>query len=550
MSENQKSFQELLAFWKNMDNNCSSTYNELNILNTNPSSSKKEENNISELESDLVKEMVLENENLKKENKLLKTFDFKPALVVANDITMEQTKTSKKNIIIEHETNISEISENIQKAKNETNDANESELVEKKTLSFVQAEKLVEKESRLVLKNNATEEENLFFDNQKLKFQIVKYKDLPISQKHCTEQKNKEKYIDNDPGSLTEECKSDIKENLEIGKETNTESTENSLLLKQINKKTSNQMPLSKKHSANNTEYVLKPKAVIMKEEDLINEHLPEQKNHFEALKKHSETIADYTEKTTKTEMIPKNKENQKIEKSDLKEEQQKHQVEQKKEKVTHKEILKPQTITDRITKNNGFIPRKSRNKRVTIICPRLMKENILSDEPQSVKNKNPDSKVESILAEQETELIIEQKSNLISEKIKRGSKRRVTIIDPSIMKKAALSCDLSLVQQEVDVPKIKISTNIVKSKISERQSIISIDDLRKYQGILDKKLVIKQNISIKEELLFNNPNKTNVPINVLGGCVEVDENTAAKRKYSVLEMAQRYSDEREKNIK
>ncbi|KAF7685512.1 hypothetical protein CDIK_3739, partial [Cucumispora dikerogammari] len=124
------------------------------------------------------------------------------------------------------------------------------------------------------------------------------------------------------------------------------------------------------------------------------------------------------------------------------------------------------------------------------------------------------------------------------------------TIIDPSIMKKAALSCDLSLVQEEVDVPKIKISSNIVKSKISERQSIINIDDLRKYQGILDKKAIIKQNISKKEELLFNNPNKTNVSINELGGCVEAAENTAAKRKYSVLEMAQRYSDEREKNIK
>ncbi|KAF7701700.1 hypothetical protein CDIK_0591 [Cucumispora dikerogammari] len=551
MSENQKSFQELLAFWKNMDNNCSSTYNEPNILNTNPSSSKKEANNISELETDLEKEMVLENENLKEKDKLLKTSDFNLIPVDTKDITMEQTKTSKKNIIIEQETNISEISENIQKAKKETIDANSSALVEKKTLPVVQEKKLTEKESKLVLKNNATEEENLFSDKQKLKFQIVKYKNVPMSHKHYAEQKNKQEYINNVPISFTVECEFNIKENLEIGKETNTESTENNLLLKQVNKKTSNQMPLSKKHNANNTEYVSKPKAVIMKEEALINEHLIEQKKHLEAFKIHSETIADNTEKTIKTEIIPKNNENQKIEKSDLEEEHQKHQDEQKKEKViTHKGILKPQTITDRIAKNNGSIPRKSRNKRVTIICPRLMKENILSDEPQSVKNKNPDSKVESISTEQETELIIEQKSNLFPEKIKRGSKRRVTIIDSSIMKKAALSCDLSLVQEEVDVPKIKISSNIVKSKISERQSIINIDDLRKYQVILDKKSVIKQNISKKEELLFNNPNKTNVPINELGGCVEAAENTSAKRKYSVLEMAQRYSDEREKNIK
>ncbi|KAF7685081.1 hypothetical protein CDIK_4170, partial [Cucumispora dikerogammari] len=497
MSENQKSFQELLAFWKNMDNNCSSTYNELNILNTNPSSSKKEESNISELEPDLVKEMILKCENLKEEDKLLKTFDFKPSLVVANDITMKQTKASKKIIIFEQETDISEISENIQKAKNATNGANESELVEKKTLSFVQAKKLVEKESNSVLKNNATEGD-ILSDKQKPKFQIVKYKDLPMRHKHYTGQKNTQEHIDNDSRSLTEKCKSNIKENLEIGKETNTESTENNLLLKQVNKKTSNQMALSKKHSANNTSHVSNPKAVIMKKEALINEHLPEQKKHFEAFKKHSESIAYYTEKTTKTKMISKINENQKIEKSDLKEEQQKHQVEQKKEKNTHSGILKPQTITGRKTENNDTISRKCRNKRVTIICPRLMKENILSDEPQSVKNENPDSKVKSISSEQKTELIIEQKSNLIPEKIKKCLKRRVTIIDPSIMKKAALSCDLSLVQEEEDVLKIKISSNIIKPKISERQSIINIDDLRKYQGILDKKAVIKQNISKK----------------------------------------------------
>ncbi|KAF7685106.1 hypothetical protein CDIK_4145, partial [Cucumispora dikerogammari] len=487
MSEYQKSFQELLAFWKNMDNRCFSTDNELNILNTNPSSYKKEENNISELESDLVKEMILKCENLKEENKLLKTFDFKLVLVDAKDITVKQTNASKKNIIIEKETNISEISENIQKAKKKTSDTNASELVEKKTRTVVQEKKLVEKESRLVLKNNATEEKNVISDKQKLKFQIVKYKDLPMSHKHCTEQKNKQEYIDNDPSSLTEKCKTDIKENLEIRKETNTEATENNLLFKQVNKKTPDQIPLSKKHSADNTEYVSEPKTVRIEDEAIINEHLIEQKKHLEAFKIHPETIADNTEKTIKTEMIPKNNENQKIEKSDLEEEHQKHQDEQKKEKVTHKGILKPQTITDRITKNNGSIPRKSRNKRATIIYPRLMKKNILSDEPQLVKNKNPDSKVESISTEQETELIIQQKNNLIPEKIKRDSKRRVTIIDPSIMKKAALSCDLSLVQEE-DVSKIKISDNIVKPKISERQSIINIDDLRKYQGILDKK--------------------------------------------------------------
>ncbi|KAF7678763.1 hypothetical protein CDIK_4493, partial [Cucumispora dikerogammari] len=289
MSENQKSFQELLAFWKNMDNNCSSTYSKLNILNTNPSSSKKEENNIYELESDLVKEMVLECENLKQENKLLKTSDFKLIPIDTKDMSMEQTKTSKKIIIFEQETNISKISENFQKAKNETNDANESELVEKKTLSFVQAKKLTEKESKLVLKNNATEEENVISDKQKHQSHIMKHNVLSTSHKHYTEQKNKQEYINNDSKSLTKACESNIKENLEIGKEINTESTENDLLLKQVNKKTSNQMPLSKKHSENNTEYVSKPKAVIMKEEDLINEHLPEQKNHFEALKKHSE---------------------------------------------------------------------------------------------------------------------------------------------------------------------------------------------------------------------------------------------------------------------
>ncbi|KAF7689914.1 hypothetical protein CDIK_2761, partial [Cucumispora dikerogammari] len=392
-----------------MDNSCFSTDNELDISNTNPSSSKEAENNISEVESDLVKEMVLECENQKQENKLLKTSDFKPIPVDAKDITVKQTKASKKNIIIEQETDISEISENIQKSKNETMHANASELIEKKTLPVVQEKRLVKKESSLVLKNNATEEENLFSDKQKLKIQIVKYEDLPMSHKHCTEQKNKQEYIDNDPSSLTKECKSDIKENLEIRKETNTDATENNLFLKQVNKKTPDQIPLSEKHSANNTEYVLETRVVIIKEEDIINEHLPEQRKHFEAFKKHSESIADYTEKTTKTKMISKTNENQKIEKSDLKEEQQKHQVEQKREKNTHNEILKLQTITDRITKNNGSIPRKSRNKRVTIICPRLMKENILSDEPQSVKNKNLDSKKESISTEQKTELIIEQ---------------------------------------------------------------------------------------------------------------------------------------------
>ncbi|KAF7697647.1 hypothetical protein CDIK_1526, partial [Cucumispora dikerogammari] len=495
MSENRKTFQKLLAFWKNMDNNSSTTYNELNILNTNPSFSKKEENSISELKSDLEKEMVLENENLKEEDNVLKTSDFKLTPVDTKDMTMEQTNASKKIIIIEQETDISEVSENIQKAKKKTSDANASELVEKKTLAVVQEKKLVEKESRLVLKNNATEEKNVISDKQKLKFQTVEYKDLPMSHKHCTEQKNKQEYIDNDSRSLTEGCKSDIKENLEIRKETNTEATETNHLFKQVNKKTPDQIPLSKKHSANNTEYVSEPKAVRIEDEAIINEYLPEQKKHFEAFKKHSESIADYTEKTTKTKMISKINENQKIEKSDLKEEQQKHQVKQKKEKNTHNGILKPQTITGRKTENNDTISRKSRNKRVTIICPRLMKENILSDEPQSVKNKNLDSKKESISTEQKTELIIEQKNNLIPEKTKSGLKRRLTIIDPSIMKKAALSCDLSLVQEE-DVS--KISDNIVKPKISERQSIINIDDLRKYQGILDKKAVIKQNISKK----------------------------------------------------
>ncbi|KAF7672317.1 hypothetical protein CDIK_4546 [Cucumispora dikerogammari] len=143
------------------------------------------------------------------------------------------------------------------------------------------------------------------------------------------------------------------------------------------------------------------------------------------------------------------------------------------------------------------------------------MKQNILSDEPQSVKNKNPDSKVKSILTEQETELIIEQKSNLILEKTKKSLKRRVTIIDPSIMSQAALSCDLSLVQGEEDVSKIKIFSNIIKPKISERQSIINIDDLRKHQSILDKKTAIKQNISKKEKTLINKPKETNVSTNV-----------------------------------
>ncbi|KAF7700499.1 hypothetical protein CDIK_1059 [Cucumispora dikerogammari] len=488
MPENRKSFQELLTFWRNMDNNCSSTYNELNTLNTNPSFSKKEKNNISELESDLVKEMVLESENLKEENKLLKTSSFKLVLVDAKNIRVEQTKASKKNIIIEQETDISEISENIQKAKKETNDANESELVEKKTLPVVQEKKLVEKESNPVLNNIATEQKNIISDKQKPKFQIVKYKDFSMGHKHYTEQKNTQIHIDNDSRSLTEKCESNIKENLEIEKETNTDATKNNQLLKQVNKKTPNQMSLSKKHSANNTEYVSEPKAVRIEDEAIINEHLPEQKKNYEACKKHHETIADNTEKTIKTEMISKTNENSKIEKCDRKEEQQKHQDEQKTEKVAHKGILKPQTITGRKTENNNTILRKGKNKRVTIICPRLMKENVLSDEHPLIKNEKDDSKIGALSFKQETE-----NSILSFEKTKRGLNRRVTIIDPSIIRKAALSCDLSLVQEEKDVSKIKISTNTVKPKISETQSIADIEDL--------KKADIRQIFSKKDEL-------------------------------------------------
>ncbi|KAF7694700.1 hypothetical protein CDIK_2018 [Cucumispora dikerogammari] len=532
MPENQKSFQELLAFWKNMDNNCSSTYNELNTLNTNPSFFKKEKNNISELESDLVKKMVLESENLKDENKLLKTSGFKLVLVDAKNITVEQTKGSKKNIIIEQET---DISENIQKAKKETIDSNASELVKKKKLLIVQEKKLVEKERNPVLKNNATEK-NIISDKQKPKFQIVKYKDLPMSHKHYTEQKNTQIHIGNGSRSLTKKCESNIKENLEIRKETNTEATENNLLLKQVNKKTPDQMSLSKKHSENNTEYVSDSKIVRIKDKAIINEHLIEQKKNYEACKKHYETIADNTEETIKTEMMSKTNENLKTEKSDLDEEQQKHQNEQKTEKVTHKGILKPQTITGRKTENNNTILRKDKNKRATIICPRLMKENVLSDEHPLIKNEKDDSKIEALSFKQETE-----NSILSFEKTKRGLNRRVTIIDPSIIRKAALSCDLSLVQEE-DVSKIKISTNTVKPKTSERQSIVDIEDL--------KKADIKQNFAKKDELLINKPIETSVSTNELGVYVEKSKKTESKRRYSVLEMAQRYSDERQRDTK
>ncbi|KAF7686033.1 hypothetical protein CDIK_3218 [Cucumispora dikerogammari] len=197
--------------------------------------------------------------------------------------------------------------------------------------------------------------------------------------------------------------------------------------------------------------------------------------------------------------MISKTNKNLKIEKSDLKEEQQKHQDEQKTEKVTQNGILKLQTITNRKTQNSNTISRKDKNKRVSIICLRLMKENVLSDELLLFKNEKDDSKIEALSFKQETE-----NSILSFEKTKRSLNRRVTIIDPSIIRKAVLSCDLSLVQEE-DVSKIKISTNIVKSKTSKRQSIVDIEDLKKHQSKLDKKAHIIQNITKKDELLFNN---------------------------------------------